>query len=415
MESIQWSNGRLRPRLGRQPRPAPKSTQSTRRIQGLTEIPRPHVTQTPRKRQRALTKSKLDRPTKAHKTKVQNTVSEPPTQNPPRPQRRSVWRSISRATRRDLLEPASDVDTLSEDSEASSGPEEPEELEECPSEASPEPEACPPSPSPNPEPSTPPLPRYNPPVSVEDRPGKPQNVPPRSTPLQLFQLFFTVEDIAILIEQTNPRARARGFRPLTVGEFYRYLGCLPQSIAGRQTVDPAIESPDIELPHVECLPDVERLDTERPDDIERPDVEWPDIEWPDAEWLDIDREWPDVERPDVERPDVEDVENIEPRLPEPPESAALGMERHLQERRGNRAYCVYCLKHKEDWRPHKHKIQHGQVSRVFGMDLTNTIANGRGKKDTRGYRIRGSRTPYVNGAAAGIFGTILRDIQFQMP
>jgi hypothetical protein len=52
----------------------------------------------------------------------------------------------------------------------------------------------------------------------------------------------------------------------------------PQSIAERQTVDPAIESPDIELPHVECLPDVERLDTERPDDIERPDVERPDVE-----------------------------------------------------------------------------------------------------------------------------------------
>ena len=61
MESIQWSNGRLRPRLGRQPRPAPKSTQSTRRVQGLTETPRPHVTQTPRKRQRALTNSKLAR------------------------------------------------------------------------------------------------------------------------------------------------------------------------------------------------------------------------------------------------------------------------------------------------------------------------------------------------------------------
>ena len=99
-------------------------------------------------------------------------------------------------------------------------------MEECPSEASPEPEACPPSPLPNPEPSSPPLPRYNPPVSVEDRLGEPQNVPPRSTPLQLFRLFFTVEDIAILIEQSNPRARARGFRPLTVGEFYRYLGCL---------------------------------------------------------------------------------------------------------------------------------------------------------------------------------------------
>ena len=136
-----------------------------------------------------------------------------------------MWRTISRTTHRAFLEPASDADPVSEDSAASSGPEEleelaePEEPEPCLSEASPEPEACP-------EASSPPLPHYSPPVSVEDRPGRPQNVPSRSTPLQLFQLFFTTEVIAVLVEQSNPRARARGFNPLTVGAFYRYLGCL---------------------------------------------------------------------------------------------------------------------------------------------------------------------------------------------
>jgi Transposase IS4 len=41
-----------------------------------------------------------------------------------------------------------------------------------------------------------------------------------------FNFFFTTQVIAVLVEQSNPRARARGFNPLTVGEFYRYLGCL---------------------------------------------------------------------------------------------------------------------------------------------------------------------------------------------
>jgi len=113
---------------------------------------------------------------------------------------------------------------MSEDSEDSDAleapeeleePEEPEELEE----PSPDPEL----PSPNPGSTTPPLPIYNPP---EDRPGRPQNITPGLSPFQLFQLFFTIEDITTLIEQSNPRAIARGFRPLKVSEFYRYLGCL---------------------------------------------------------------------------------------------------------------------------------------------------------------------------------------------
>lgn len=94
---------------------------------------------------------------------------------------------------------------------------------------------------------------------------------------------------------------------------------------------------------------------------------------------------------------------IEPRSPELPELADIGMEagRHVQERRGKRAFCAYCRQRKEDW---KHKIQHGQA---FGTDVTNTIPNGRGKKDTRSYRIRGSKTIWYCGTcnvAAGIFG-----------
>jgi hypothetical protein len=79
------------------------------------------------------------------------------------------------------------------------------------------------------------------------------------------------------------------------------------------------------------------------------------------------------------------AQEIEPRSPELPG-------RYAQEKRGKRAFCAYCRQHKEDWRPYKH----GQVSRAFGTDVTNripnTIPNGRGKKDTWGYRIRGSKT-----------------------
>ena len=67
MQPISWSNGRLRPRLGPQPLPSeleppksPRQTESAPSIQDLLpETTR--VTQTARKRQRALTKSKLAR------------------------------------------------------------------------------------------------------------------------------------------------------------------------------------------------------------------------------------------------------------------------------------------------------------------------------------------------------------------
>jgi hypothetical protein len=53
---------------------------------------------------------------------------------------------------------------------------------------------------------------------------------------------------------------------------------VPQSIVEPQAVDPTIESLDIQPPHVEWLPDTERLDN-----TERPNVEWLDIEWQDIE------------------------------------------------------------------------------------------------------------------------------------
>ncbi|KAN0085127.1 hypothetical protein V8E54_001594 [Elaphomyces granulatus] len=77
----------------------------------------------------------------------------------------------------------------------------------------------------------------------------------------------------------------------------------------------------------------------------------------------------------------------------------MAAEGHVQERRAKRAFCVYCQQHKEDWRPHKHKIQHGQVpARAFGMDITNTRVPNGINMDTRGYRIRGSKTIGYCGA-----------------
>jgi hypothetical protein len=145
------------------------------------------------------------------------------------------------------------------------------------------------------------------------------------------------------------------------------------------------ESPDTERP--------ERPDTEQPDveqsDVQRPDIEWPNVEWPDVV------EWPDA----VEWPDVEWPLNIEPPSSSLLESADLGneIEIHVQEKRGKRAYCVSCLQHKEDWEPHKHKPNHAQRQvlnrpRAFGTDLTNIMPS-----DTRGYRIRGSRTIWYCG------------------
>ena len=135
---------------------------------------------------------------------------------------RAIWWTLrSLATRRDLLEPASNVDPISEDSEVSCEPDQgswgksyahPNHLlnQRCAHRLIPK------------------LLRHRcliiTPLS-RSKIGQPQNVPPGSTPLQLFQLFFAVKDIAVSIEQSNPRAIRKGFRPLTVGEFYRYIGC----------------------------------------------------------------------------------------------------------------------------------------------------------------------------------------------
>lgn len=90
--------------------------------------------------------------------------------------------------------------------------------------------------------------------------------------------------------------------------------------------------------------------------------------------------------------DAEQLDHVEgPGLLEP---ADLRLEIHVREKREKRAYCVYCQRNKENWKPHKHgkPIQHGQVSREFGTDITNIIG-----KDSRGYRIRGSRTFWYCG------------------
>jgi hypothetical protein len=55
-------------------------------------------------------------------------------------------------------------------------------------------------------------------------------MPEDTRPVKLFQLFFTVKTMEIIVKQTNQRAAHIGFKhpwePLTVQEAYRYLGCL---------------------------------------------------------------------------------------------------------------------------------------------------------------------------------------------
>jgi hypothetical protein len=71
---------------------------------------------------------------------------------------------------------------------------------------------------------------YQPQFLPKDRAGKPQNLSEDPDPLKLFQLFFTVKEIENIVEQTNQRAAYIDFKhpwkPLTVTEAYRYLGCL---------------------------------------------------------------------------------------------------------------------------------------------------------------------------------------------
>jgi len=102
----------------------------------------------------------------------------------------------------------------------------------------------------------------------------------------------------------------------------------------------------------------------------------------------------DFEPTDREPSQLTDRDPEDLRLPEPADPEEIVLE-HTQEKRAKSGYCVYCSQHKEDWKPHKHsrKNQYGQVSRAFGADLTNTAPTP-GGKDTRGYRIRGSRTPW---------------------
>src|SRR2546423_4087276 len=73
---------------------------------------------------------------------------------------------------------------------------------------------------------------YQPLFLPKDRAGKPQNLPENPNPVKLFQLFFPVKEIKNIVKQTNRRARYIDFplrapwKPLTITEAYRYLGCL---------------------------------------------------------------------------------------------------------------------------------------------------------------------------------------------
>jgi hypothetical protein len=76
----------------------------------------------------------------------------------------------------------------------------------------------------------PPKDPYQPRFRPTNRAGKPQNLPEDTTPIKLFQLFFTVKEIENIVKQTNQRAASIGFRdpwkPLTTIEAYHYLRCL---------------------------------------------------------------------------------------------------------------------------------------------------------------------------------------------
>ena len=73
-------------------------------------------------------------------------------------------------------------------------------------------------------------PPYQPQFLPKDRVGKPQNLPEDPTPIKLFQLFFTIEEIKNIVKQTNQQAVYIDFKypwkSLTVTEAYHYLGCL---------------------------------------------------------------------------------------------------------------------------------------------------------------------------------------------
>ena len=47
---------------------------------------------------------------------------------------------------------------------------------------------------------------YRPPISVQNRPGKPKDRASDLAPLRLFQLFFTPKELAVIVEHTNSRA-----------------------------------------------------------------------------------------------------------------------------------------------------------------------------------------------------------------
>src|SRR5438034_1172204 len=72
---------------------------------------------------------------------------------------------------------------------------------------------------------------YQPRFPPKNRVGKPKNLPEDPDPVKLFQLFFTIKEIENIVKEINQRAanidwKSPNWKPLTVTETYRYLGCL---------------------------------------------------------------------------------------------------------------------------------------------------------------------------------------------
>jgi hypothetical protein len=89
----------------------------------------------------------------------------------------------------------------------------------------------------------------------KDRAGKPQNLPEDLGPLSLFQLFFPVKDIEIIVKHTNYQAAYIGltatWEPLTIREAYQYLGCLVYM--GVQPLQELQDYWHLETPIASCL------------------------------------------------------------------------------------------------------------------------------------------------------------------
>ena len=206
-------------------------------------------------------------------------------------------------------------------------------------------------------------------------------------------MFLWLLDLAVtnayLLSQP-PKAESRAYR--------RFMDDLSKSLMD-MPLEPDVEpsAADVELPP----PDVGSSEVEPPD-FGPPEFEPLDFEPLGFEPLDVGPlEIESQELPHVEPPNANSLDDAPPGFsrsePADHDLTELGIPgMHVQEKRAKRAYCVSCQQHKEDWKPYnKDKpIQYGQVSREFGTDVTNIAPTPSDGKDSRGYRIRGSRTQW---------------------